>query len=808
MPVEIASRKIGERRPVRSSVAAAATDEPLVTSVRLHAICVILTLLAAYIFTLTEHDNHEHTFWCVFEILMQTILVVLATVYFRVRIHVLHQSSVLVPILLMVACLSLICEPIQRLLFHSGHSFEMLVMHSQCNLMLALAVCGFRINFQRMAVIIAVFMTIFCCTISNAPGLVPLTVLVALISIVWLVASWWDTVDRRLLVTDRSKRPKWGLVAVALVPLVALMGVGALGANTMTTALKGFMPSSGGTGKYDPYSRGGVNDGDALIAGNKNIKSFAALEDAPFLDSEKPSLYDVFNDTFDEPPRKTKKQERTIALSSDLLKHIHQVMAEAKQAGREFSLLRSEKQSDKKRIRDLETHALFYIAGRTPLHLRTEVYECFDGIGWAPLENEEVYENIVLEKIEGRNWLKVPQHGRGFGIFDGTETHSLKSANLGGNVIPVPAHPVGISIDLVDRADMYSVCDNGIVSLDRDSIPSMTPINSVSRCVDRSALAKISSIGAIRKPSETGVQDFRLYVPAGDAREQIRQLSERITASLPRGWQQIQAIESYLRDNYEVDRSYQVTADSHSPVAEFLFESRRGPEYLFASSAAVMLRTLGYPTRLIGGFYARPERYDEQKQHTAVLAKDAHLWCEVYIGASCWLTIEPSPGYEIIQPPPKLLTRIWNTLRAMGAYVADNAVLLIVTLLLATALFVYRRFVQEFLLTLRWKMLSKVTVRRRAIRLAILIDHRLRLAGLGRKTGTTLRRWSLQSPLLPVHEELARLAEIADRAVYANDESSTFDMTELDQLARRLSFRELTRLKKESIKVQNHSQAV
>lgn len=807
MPAEITSRKIHERRPANPAGAARSTAETSLTSVRLHVACVVLTLLAAYIFALTEHDNHEHTFWCVFEILMQTILVIVATVYFRMRIRLLHQSSVLMPMLLMIACLSLICEPIQRLLFNSGHSFEMLVMHSQCNLMLALAVCGFRITFQRLAVIIAVFMTIFCCTISSARGLIPLTILFALTSIAWLVTSWWDTVDRRLLRTDQSRPPKWGLAAIALVPLIALFGVGAFGANTVTTALKGFMPSSGGTGQYDPFSRGGVNDGDALIAGNENIKSFAALEDAPFLDSDKPSLYDAFDDTFDEPPRKIKNQQRAVALPAELLKHIHQMMAEARQAGREFSLLRSEKENDKRRIRDLDTHALFYVAGRTPVHLKTEIYEYFNGVEWTPSIGE-VDENIQLKESEGRHWLKVPQNGKSFEIFDGTVTHSLKVANLGGNVVPSPAHPIGINIDLVDRADMYSVRNNGLISLNRESIPSMTPINFVSRCVDRSDLAEISRIGIVPKSSVTSIRDLRFYVPSGDDMNRIRQLSQRITTSLPRGWQQIQAIENYLRDNYQLDRSHKIAADSQSPLAEFLFEDQRGPEYLFASSAAVMLRTLGFSTRLIGGFYARPERYDEQKQHTAVLAKDAHLWCEVCIGADCWLTIEPSPGYDIIQPPPNLLTRIWNAVQTMAAFVAANALLLVAILLTITAFFTYRRSLQEFLLTMRWRMLSEEAVQCRTVRLANLIDQRLRLAGLGRKTGTTLRRWSQQMELRPVHEELSRLAEIADLAVYADDENSAFDAAELDRLARRLSFRELTRLKKESVRTQNNPQAV
>ena len=807
MPPEVTSRQIRDHRMTQTLPVGKSSGESVVASLRLHVVCVILTLLAAYIFVLTEHDDHQHTFWCIFEISVQTILVVIATVYFRVRVRLLQQSSALMPMLLMIACLSLICEPIQRLLFNTGHSFEMLVMHSQCNLMLALAVCGFRITFQRLAAIIAVFMTIFCCTISNARGLIPLTILFAIASIVWLVTSWWETVDCRLLKSERSGFPKWGLTTIAVVPLTALLGVGAFGSNTVTTALNGFMPSSGGTGQYDPFSRGGVNDGDALIAGNENIKSFAALEDAPFLDSDKPSLYDVFNDTFDEPPRRIKKQERAIALPAELLKHIHQMIAEAKQAGREFSLLRSEKQGDERQIRDLDTHALFYVAGRTPLHLKTEVYELFDGVEWTPSVGDTVAQ-VELRETEGRHWLNIPQHGKAFEIFDGTATHSLKVANLEGNVIPSPPHPVGVSIDLVDRADMYRVCDNGLISLNRKSVPTMTPINFVSRCVDRSVLAGSSRIQIVSKSSVNSVDDLCFFIPAGDSMDRIRQLSEQVTASLPRGIQQIDAIERFLRDNYELDRSQKVTEDSKTPLAEFLFEIRRGPEYLFASSAAVMLRSLGYSTRLIGGFYARPDRYDEQKQHTPVMAADAHLWCEVSIGAGCWITIEPSPGYEILQPPPGLFQRIWMALRTIAAVAAENGIPLLIVFSTTIIGFVKRKSLQEMLLTLRWKMLSRAAVRSRAIQLATLIDHRLRLAGLGRKTGTTLRRWSRESVLQPVNKHLTRVAEIADRAAYSGEYDCSFDTEELERLARSLTYRQLKRLVKESKTAGDKTQAV
>lgn len=785
---------VRQKTTVQKSPSGPQNTEATVASLRLHIICVVLALTAAYIFTLTEHDDHQHTFWCMFEIAVQTLLVIVATVYFRIRVRVLHDSSVLMPILIMIVCLSLICEPIQRLLFNTGHSFEMLVMHSQCNLMLALAVCGFRLSFQRLSVIIAVFMTIFCCTVSNANGLIPLTIMVGLTVLVWLIASWWESIDRRLLKTSESQTPKWGLAAAALIPILAMTSLGAFGSNSVTTALSGFMPSSGGTGKFDPYSRGGVKDGDALIAGNENIKSFAPLEDAPFMDSDKPSLYDVFNDTYDEPVKRIKKQERAIALPPALLKHIHQQMAEAKQAGREFSLLRSESVKDKRRIRDLNTHALLYVAGRTPLHLKTEVYDLFDGTEWAPSSAERV-EGIGSREVEDQTWVNIPQFGRGLEIFSGTATHSLKSANLDGNTIPSPAHPIGISINLVNRSDMYVVRSNGVIELDRDSIPTMTPINFVSRCVSRSELAASDNLPPTVRTNVNSVDHLCFYLPEGEDMERVRELATQITTGIPRGWLQMQAIETHLRKQYTLDRSLKLS-DSDSPVADFLFETQAGPEYLFASSAVVMLRSLGYSARLVSGFYARPDRYDSTKQHTPVMADDAHVWCEASIGAGCWLTLEPSPGYEVLKPEPGFFQTILNTLYAAVAFVIHHAAIVCSALLFAAVLFVQRFTIQELLLTLRWKLSAGASSKNRALQLATLVDHRMRLAGLGRKAGTTLRRWSGKTEFESVAEPLNRVADMADLAAFSPVSQHNIDSAELDQLAKRLNFRTLKQLGK------------
>jgi len=795
------SRLISQsRRTPRSSIAKSEDRQvpdrqvpdsaPLLASLRLQIICIAATLIAASIFTLTEHEDHRHTWWCAFEIAMQALLVVVGTFFFRARLRLLHNSSVILPALVMVVTLSLLCEPIQRLFFGHGHPFEVLVMHSQSNLMLALAVCGFRPTFQRLAMISAVFLTIFSCTISNARGLLPLTILFAMACVTWLVASWWETVDRRLAQTDRHRRPLLWLAAGLAVPLLLMLAAAGFGTNTVTAALKGFLPSSGGTGGFDPFSRGGVNDGDALVAGNDNIKSFAPLEDAPFLDSDKPSLYDMLNDMFDDPPKKIKDQERAIALPPEAVQHIHQKMAEAKQAGREFSLLRNKTEVDRKRIRDLDTHAAFYVAGRVPAHFRMEVYEHFDGVTWYPLSGPDTEEARwpKIKTVDDRHWLSIPLPGRGFEIFADSATHSLKIANLDGNVIPSPPHLVGVSIDHVDREDMYHYSPTGIVSLQRKSVPEMTPINVASEYVVRDRLLQDGLLTVI--PREGSVE---VALADNEATQRIRSLAEKWTQGIPRGWKQISAIESRLKQHCVLDRDARPPEDSESPVGHFLFEQRRGPEYLFASSAACLLRSLGYSARMVSGFYARAANYEPRKQHTAVFARDAHFWCEVFIGVDTWITIEPSPGYEVLGPPPGVWSSFVQRCHEAWLVAVANAVPLIAVMITITTSLVYQRRITERLRTWYWRLKSSDSKNEGVLELAALIDERLRMAGQKRRNGTTLNRWAQQSSLQHVRPELLRLAALADSARFgpqssvADEAMSEISHVELMTLERQLT---------------------
>lgn len=786
MSRELVSRRL---RDADLSADSAKSESAPITSLRLHLICVTQALLAACVFTLTEHDDHHASIWCTVEIALQSIVVVAATFFIRARVDYLQRSSLILPMMIMVVCLSLVCEPIQRALLGEGHSFEMLIMHSQCNLMLALAACGFHITYQRLAVLIAAFMTIFCCTISHAPGMIAIVAAFAVAALAWLVAAWWENVNRRVLRETRRKLPILQLVAATCFPVLMLWGASGAGANRLTHSLEGWLPSSGGTGEYDPYARGGVNDGDALIAGSNNIKSFAALEDAPFLDSDKPSLYDVFNDTFDEPVKPTKKHQRAMGLSGEVMQHVHRQISEAKQAGREFSLVRGQSRSTRSQARDLNAHALFHVAGRTPAHFRLEVFDIFDGVRWLAGEKKPLVDVPKMRTIDDRPWLSIPLSGVAYDFFRGPETHSIKTSGLDGNVIPTLAHLEGVNIPHVDRLDMYFVDSYGLVSLDRESIPGMTSINMVSQCVDRRAIGAnvIAPPVQANNPLNT--------LPVGDDMDQLGRLAKQITSERPRGWPQIQAIEEYLRDNYVLDREAKVDPDTASPVEDFLFRTRRGPEYQFASAATLMLRSLGYPARVVSGFYASPDNYDDHRHHTPVYAADAHLWCEVRIGASTWLAIEPSPGYELLKPLPTFWDDVISNLRAAWAVILHNSTAMLVLAGVLIVAILKRRRLEDAVRTLKWHLALKRDDRTRARRLAHLIDQRLRLAGLPRRSGTTLRRWAKQPHLTPVRARLNRIADLADQATFdVEDHQISIEPGELNRLASQLSLRELKRL--------------
>jgi transglutaminase-like putative cysteine protease len=120
----------------------------------------------------------------------------------------------------------------------------------------------------------------------------------------------------------------------------------------------------------------------------------------------------------------------------------------------------------------------------------------------------------------------------------------------------------------------------------------------------------------------------------------IPDLARRSTASANNAYDKAMAMEAYLRRNYRYTLNL-TGSPSRDPLAHFLFESRAGHCEYFASAMAVMLRTIGIPSREVNGFL--PGEYNDLGGDYIVRASDAHSWVEAYFPGSGWITFDPTP---------------------------------------------------------------------------------------------------------------------------------------------------------------------
>jgi hypothetical protein len=91
--------------------------------------------------------------------------------------------------------------------------------------------------------------------------------------------------------------------------------------------------------------------------------------------------------------------------------------------------------------------------------------------------------------------------------------------------------------------------------------------------------------------------------------------------------------------------TYSLTPDLNEsdefPINRFLTETKEGHCELFATSMALMLRTLGIPSRLVTGYYSR--EWNATGGYYVVRESHAHAWVESLDPKRGWLTWDPTP---------------------------------------------------------------------------------------------------------------------------------------------------------------------
>ncbi len=300
------------------------------------------------------------------------------------------------------------------------------------------------------------------------------------------------------------------------------------------------------------------------------------------------------------------------------------------------------------RIKQSDTvvmHVLMDSANPMDVKWRGMALTVFDGKSW----KNEAGDQEVLDSYTGRYSLRrmqvrklnLPpvQDPRDFRLL----RYRIMMEPIGTNVLFLASVPVEVG------GRFREISIDGAGSISNIDHTRMTDNYEAVSQVPQPSMDKLRSASTDLPP---GVALTYLQLPVVDQR--VRDLAVKITAKIASNYDKAAAIEHYLRSNYGYTLNLG-NVQPADPIEYFLFERKQGHCEYFASTMAVMLRTIGIPTRIVNGF--RSGEFNDLTGNYIIRARDAHSWVEVYLPDVGWTEFDPTP------PDPLPTVNSWSRIR-------------------------------------------------------------------------------------------------------------------------------------------------
>jgi transglutaminase-like putative cysteine protease len=273
------------------------------------------------------------------------------------------------------------------------------------------------------------------------------------------------------------------------------------------------------------------------------------------------------------------------------------------------------------------------------------------------------------------------------------------------------------------------------------------------------------------------------YLALPPVPDRVTNLARDITAAAPTLYDRAEAIERYLRQNYDYTLDVPTPPRDRDPVDYFLFDLGEGYCDYYASAMVVLARSVGIPARLVVGYVGGT--YDPAQATYTVREENAHSWVEVYFPGIGWVEFEPTPaqpGFQRIGtgaaplpyiPPERTPPNPWSGL--MGWLTGLPAILpwaglAILTILLGLGLF---RFVRDWRTphnTLAMRKIGRIyqSMRRRAAkRLGAPLPNSLTPQELAAALRKHLEESETQTRKAFSQEDVTQIADLYQRATFS-----------------------------------------
>lgn len=232
---------------------------------------------------------------------------------------------------------------------------------------------------------------------------------------------------------------------------------------------------------------------------------------------------------------------------------------------------------------------------------------------------------MVYNRYHQGRWLQV-------GDYEPRPTTLLSDLSSNANVIAIQS--VG-----GDRSRYFLPLDASAISVDGGgslSDPSGVVFPASGMDANRAYLLP----GDRTDPSLTAPDAEDLKVP--DAiRRPLEQLASEWTSGREAPVTKLLALEAQLKRTYDYALTFDRTPNV-DPVLDFLATHRQGHCEYFASSMALLARSLGIPARVVAGY--RVAERNPLGDYYLVRERNAHAWVEAWDEDRGWQTYDPTPA--------------------------------------------------------------------------------------------------------------------------------------------------------------------
>ncbi|HEX4543440.1 MAG TPA: DUF3488 and transglutaminase-like domain-containing protein [Candidatus Acidoferrum sp.] len=263
----------------------------------------------------------------------------------------------------------------------------------------------------------------------------------------------------------------------------------------------------------------------------------------------------------------------------------------------------------------------------------------FDGKRWSSAAN-----NPQKLQPSGNGWIYTPE-GEQKTYTPGLEVHyTVFLEPIATNAIFVPGRALSLQGDFSgEGGNSFAAMNNSYVLYDStDTLKNPFRNYAAIRYAGLSRLpaATTAELRAASKEYPEDITATYLQLPP-ELDPRIAGLAKEITRGAQTPFDKAFRLENYLRSQFTYTLNL-TGRPSNDPLAHFLFETRAGHCEYFASAMAIMLRTLGVPSREVNGFL--PGEYNDLGGDYIVRASDAHSWVEVYFPGLGWQVFDPTPA--------------------------------------------------------------------------------------------------------------------------------------------------------------------